>query len=149
MGMGRSWGAFPSRPLLLGIRASSWNADLYVKDAVTARSPKYAFLAANNVRYAPRYRSLICYQYRCELGWLRLIFSANLGTGNFTHALSERPPWENRSLFSPDKLTMESKPWMSAPTRRSSGSGAIPSTCTAPGVSWEFRGFRGQTGFAH
>jgi hypothetical protein len=43
-------------------------------------------LAANNVRYAPRYRSLICYRYRCEFGWLRLFFSANLGTGNFTHA---------------------------------------------------------------
>jgi hypothetical protein len=95
MAVYRGWGdrgaCFHRGPLLLGIRASSWNADLYGKDAVTARSPKYAILAANNVRYAPRYRSLICYRYRCELGWLRLIFSANLGTGNFTHALSERP----------------------------------------------------------
>jgi hypothetical protein len=64
---------FPSRSLLLGVRASSWNADLYLKDAVTARPPKCAFLAASNIRYAPRYRSLICYRYRCELGWIRLI----------------------------------------------------------------------------
>src|ERR1700722_6500129 len=52
-------------------------------DRRTARSSQ-----RTSIRLYP-WRYLICYLYRCELGGLRLIFSANLRMGNFARAVGK------------------------------------------------------------
>jgi hypothetical protein len=66
-------GVFPSRSPVVGSSIIFMECRSLCKVEVTTRQPKCAFLAASNIRYAPRYRSLICYRYRCALGWIRLI----------------------------------------------------------------------------
>ena len=55
---------------------------------VTARSSYCAIAQRTSVRLYPC-RYLICYLYRCELGWVRLFLSANLRIGNFARAVGK------------------------------------------------------------